>query len=79
MRSKEGRKQSVKDNRLKTSSHYSSLEKWFMNPMYSVFGKNVMPIRKPNDCSIFKKVYGVLLKIKSMQRGKKKLYLPKKT
>lgn len=55
MKSKGVRKQSVKDNRLENSSHYSSLEKWFVNPMYSVLGKNVMTIRKSTDHSIFLK------------------------
>lgn len=31
LKSKVGRKQSIKDNRLRTTSHYFSLEKWFVN------------------------------------------------
>jgi len=32
---------------------FSSLEQWFVNSIYSVPRKNVMPVRKPNDYSIF--------------------------
>lgn len=69
---KGGRKQSVKDNRRRINSHFSSLQQWFVNSIYSVPEKNVMPVRKPNDYSIFKKAYDILRFLKYLCRDVKK-------
>lgn len=68
LKSKVGRKQSIKDNRLRTTSHYFSLEKWFVN--YFVLRKKCYANQKIKRLQYFFKAYGILLKIKKQSTKK---------
>lgn len=72
LKSKVGRKQSIKDNRLRITSHYFSLEKWFVN--YFVLRKKCYANQKTKRLQYFFKAYGILLKIKkqSIKKCQKK-------